>query len=72
MPSATQAATPVYFDVSEQVVDEALAACNGDARAVIRDLLLGQAWLEHELSHAIARISAGYVRGRPAAPKRAS
>ncbi len=72
MPSAHQAATPVYFDISEQVIDEALAAWDGDARAVIRDLLLGQAWLEHELSRAIARTSAGYVRGRPVAPERAS
>ncbi len=58
------AATPVYFDVSEGEIDEALAACKGDARATIRALLIGQAWLEGELSRARADASLGYTRGR--------
>ena len=64
MPSAPQPANLVYFDVSDREIDEALAACKGDVRATIRALLIGQAWLEGELSRARAYASLGYTRGR--------
>ncbi|MBA4791073.1 MAG: hypothetical protein H2042_15335 [Rhizobiales bacterium] len=50
------------FDVSESDIDQALAACEGDARATIRALLIGQAYLEREMSR---RASRGYARRLP-------
>lgn len=62
MPQSPLAAVPVYFDVSEREVEAALASCDGDARATIRALLIGQAWLEGELSRVRAGLSVGYLR----------
>lgn len=50
MPSEPAAAEQIPFDVSEQEVDEALTACDGDPSATIRALLVGQAFLEHEIA----------------------
>ncbi|MEW6258141.1 MAG: hypothetical protein AB1592_19485 [Pseudomonadota bacterium] len=52
------------FDVSEADIDQVLAACDGDPRETIRALLVGQAYLEHEMSR---RTSAGYARRLPLA-----
>ncbi|MCL8385670.1 hypothetical protein [Xanthobacter aminoxidans] len=52
------------FDVSETEIDEALAACGGDARATIRALLVGQAYLEREMSLLKVDTSAGFRRRR--------
>lgn len=52
------------FDVSEAEIDEAIAACEGDPRATIRALLVGQAYLEHEMSRVQADASAGFRRSR--------
>ncbi|MFG1424393.1 hypothetical protein [Roseixanthobacter liquoris] len=54
------------FDVSEQDIDEAITACEGDARATVRALLVAYAMLERDMS---LRASAGFVR-RPARPRR--
>lgn len=58
------------FDVSEQEVDEALAACDGDPRATIRALLVGQAFPEHQMSRLQADTSAGFHRRRRGAEPR--
>lgn len=54
------------FDVSDAEIDEALAACDGDARATIRALLVGQAYLEQEMSRIQADASSGFRRRRHA------
>lgn len=54
------------FDVSELDIDAAIAACEGDARATIRALLVAYAMLERDMS---LRASAGFMR-RPARPRR--
>lgn len=64
MPSEPAPAERSPFDVSEQEVDQALAACDGDPRATIRALLVGQAYLEHQMSRLKADISAGFQRSR--------
>lgn len=48
------------IEVTEAQVDEAVAACDGDARAAVRALLVGQARLREQ-------ISAGYERRLPLA-----
>ncbi|WP_245454173.1 CUE domain-containing protein [Aquabacter cavernae] len=62
-PSGALDARP--FDVSETDIDEALAACDGDARATIRALLIGQAYLEHEMSRRASRAGLGPECARP-------
>jgi hypothetical protein len=64
MPSEPAREDKSPFDVSEADIDQALAACDGDPRATIRALLIGQAYLEHEASR---RSSAGYSRRLPLA-----
>jgi len=66
MPSEPAPAEQFPFDVSEAEVDAALEACEGDPRATIRALLVGQAYLEHEMSRLMADASAGFRRGRRA------
>ncbi|MGE4373673.1 MAG: hypothetical protein AB7E29_12395 [Xanthobacter sp.] len=50
--------------VSEGEIDAVLEACAGDARASIRALLIGQAFLQQELVRIKARVSNGYCRGK--------
>lgn len=63
MSSEPQPAEKSAFDVSDAEIDEALAACDGDPRATIRALLVGQAYLEHEMSRLMVLVSAGFRRG---------
>ena len=65
MPSEPAAAERSPFDVSEAEIDQALAACQGDSRATIRALLVGQAFLEHQMSRLNAEASAGFRRRPP-------
>ncbi|MBB6308879.1 hypothetical protein [Xanthobacter tagetidis] len=67
MPSEPAPAERSPFDVSEAEIDEALATCDGDARATIRALLIGQAYLEHEMSRLQSAASAGFRRRRRSA-----
>lgn len=52
------------FDVSEEEIDASIAACGGDLRATIRALLIGQAYLEHEMSRREVAVSSGFLRRR--------
>lgn len=70
MPSEPEPAERSPFDVSEAEVDDALAACDGDPRATIRALLIGQAFMEHQMSRLQADASAGFRRRRPAGARR--
>lgn len=62
MPSEPAPAERSPFDVSDAEIDQALAACEGDPRATIRALLVGQAYLEHQMSRLKADASAGFRR----------
>lgn len=48
----------------ERATDQAVEACDGDAWAAVRALLVANAALEEEVARLSARVSAGYARGR--------
>ena len=60
------------MDALERGVDEAVAACDGDARAAVRALLIINEFLERELETMAAMVSTGYARGRVAAHRGSS
>ncbi|MDR4306680.1 hypothetical protein IHQ68_08625 [Chelatococcus sambhunathii] len=64
----TEAAETVYFEELETATDEAIAACDGDARATVAALLAANAELEAQVSRLTSRVSSGYARG--AVPRR--
>lgn len=57
--------TSAALKQGEEDVDAAIAACDGDMRAAIMALLVGQAFLEVLLEEARREASWSYVRGRP-------
>ena len=63
MPSSPQ---PNQNDVDELevAINQAIAACGGDARAAIRALILANDFLESEVSELMKVVSHAYVRGR--------
>ena len=50
------------YDVTEAQVDQAVAACDGDLRATVRALIVGQVYLQATIRK---RVSAGYERRLP-------
>ena len=57
-------ATASELDVLEVATDQVIAACDGDARAAVRALIVAKGLLEAELAEAHAATSKGYARGR--------
>ena len=51
-------------DELEEAVEQAIAACEGDARAAVRALLIANAYLEAEIERLADAVSRGYARGR--------
>ena len=51
-------------DDLETSVDRAIAACDGDARATIRALIVANNFLESEVSELMKAVSHAYARGR--------
>lgn len=51
------------FDL-EAAVEQAISACDGDARAAVRSLIVVNNYLTQELEYAWRQISPGYSRGR--------
>ena len=51
-------------DGLEAVVDQAIAACDGDMRSAIRALIVANGYLESEVSELVKAVSHAYVRGR--------
>ena len=47
----------------EPATDEAIAVCDGDARAAVMALLVTNAYLENELAKAVPAVSYGFSRG---------
>lgn len=62
MGSPTKIQSDDCFDVSEAQVDAAVAACNGDLRATVRALIVGQVYLQDTMRK---KVSAGYERRLP-------
>ena len=67
----SRTAPPSDNDALEAAVEEAVASCDGDARAAVRALLLALevyeaevAALQDDVARIRAAVSPGYVRGR--------
>ncbi|MCB4767836.1 hypothetical protein LGR54_04405 [Ancylobacter sp. Lp-2] len=65
MPSEQSPAEQQPIVVTDTDVDEAIAACGGDAREAVRALLIAGQFMEAALEAARQEASWGYVRGRP-------
>jgi len=48
----------------EAAADQAIAACDGDAREAAKALIVANAFLESELEKLRAAVSKGYARGK--------
>ena len=63
----SEAAKPIEPDevalALERATDEAVEACDGDAWAAVRALLVANAALEEEVARLSSRVSTGYARG---------
>lgn len=64
MPSEALRADASPFDVSDDDVERHLMLCDGDPRETIRQLLVGQAYLERRISLLLVGSSRGFSRGR--------
>jgi hypothetical protein len=51
-------------DGLEAAVDQAIAVCDGDMRAVVRALLVTNNFLEAEIAELMKAVSHAYTRGR--------
>jgi hypothetical protein len=51
-------------DQLEAAVDQAIAACGGDAREAVKALIVANQFLETDLEKLKAAVSTGYARGR--------
>jgi hypothetical protein len=51
-------------DQLEAAVDQAIAACDGDAREAVKALIVANHFLETELEKLRAAVSSGYARGQ--------
>jgi hypothetical protein len=51
-------------DDLEAAVDQAIAVCDGDARAAVRALIVANDHLESEIAELMKAVSRAYVRGR--------
>jgi hypothetical protein len=51
-------------DQLEAAADQAIAACDGDARDAVKALIVANAFLETDLEKLRAAVSMGYARGR--------
>jgi hypothetical protein len=51
-------------DQLEAAADQAIAACDGDAREAVKALIVANQFLETELEKLRAAVSTGYARGK--------
>jgi hypothetical protein len=51
-------------DGLEAAVDRAIAACGGDPRAAVRELIVANSFLESEVGELKKAVSHAYTRGR--------
>lgn len=59
-----QEADGTAADEIDAGVEAAIRACDGDARAAVKALVIANHFLEAELESAVKRLSAGYVHGK--------
>ena len=59
-------------DPLELAVDQALAVCDGDARAALRAALVYNEFLERKLDMMRGMVSSGYSRGKVTPARKAS
>lgn len=64
MPRPLEPHAQPQSDSLEAVTDQVIAACDGDARAAVRALIVANGMLEAELNDVYAATSKGYARGR--------
>ena len=64
MPQSAAPYPQADADQLEGAVDEAIAACGGDARAALKALIVANEYLESEVCELMQAVSRAYVRGR--------
>jgi hypothetical protein len=64
MPSSPEPSPQPQPDALEIATDQAIAACDGDARATVQALIVANGLLEAELRDVYAATSKGFARGR--------
>jgi hypothetical protein len=64
MPQSAAPYPQADADQLEAAVDEAIAACGGDARAALKALIVANEYLESEVCELMQAVSRAYVRGR--------
>ena len=66
MPEIEAGRTPQSdeVDLLQAAADQAIAACNGDAREAVKALIVANHFLETELEKLRAAVSTGYARGK--------
>jgi hypothetical protein len=55
---------PAASDLLEAATDQAIAACNGDARQAVTVLIVATEFLEAQVAELQAAVSNGYARGK--------
>jgi hypothetical protein len=68
MSANPEAAAPPTFDL-DAAADQAIAACDGDAREAVKALLVANDFLEAQLGELRTKVSTGYARGRVSAAR---
>lgn len=57
------------IDPLEEATNQAIAVCDGDARAALKAALVANNFYEGEIVRLIRLVSAGYTRGRAASDR---
>lgn len=70
MPAPVEGANTLENEgILEAAADEAIAACDGNAREAVKALIVANRFLEDELCVLEAAVSRGYARGRTGSRK---
>jgi hypothetical protein len=64
MPQAAAPNPKADADRLEAATDQAIAACDGNARDAVKALIVANAFLEAEMKQLQAAVSNGYARGQ--------
>jgi hypothetical protein len=72
MPQSAVPNTQADAERLEAATDEAIAACDGDARHAVKSLIVANEFLEAQVRELQAAVSNGYARGKfePVPPDR--
>jgi hypothetical protein len=64
MPADPQSQPPSEPDLLEVATDQAIAACDGDARQAVKALIVANEFLVAHVAELQAAVSNGYARGK--------